>query len=151
MLTSRGKSILRGKKVSVTKRKPIGAYKAPVENVRLSNGKTLNIPESQIYRALEKMHENFSSQVALKGGSTLGGSLCDFVLWDRRLVLEFQGPFHNTDQGREKDFWRKLRREQAGFWVVYLKDKDLINLHRRLWEIMGAPSLASIQSGGYRV
>jgi len=149
--TKRGKSLLRRKRPSIYKRALIKPYKPPPERVRTPEGYLLNIPESQIYRALEKLKVNFSSQVKLKGGSRAGGSLLDFVLWDKRIVLEFQGFFHTTAEGKAKDFWRKVRREQAGFMVVYLYNNDLKNLHRRLTQIMGAPARASISSGGYRI
>ena len=152
LLTGAGKSYLRGKKTSVSKRSLMPVYKEPTPPNVMVNGKTLNIPESAIYRALEKMHVNFSSQVELGGGQgAIGGSMIDFVLWDRRLVLEFQGFAHKTAQGKAKDFTRRVRREQAGFMVVYLFDKDLINIHRRLAQIMGSPGAASIGSGGRRL
>jgi len=151
-LTSTGKSFLRGKKASVSKRSRMPVYKEPTPpNVRV-NGHTLNIPESKIYRALEKMHVNFSSQVELGGGQgAIGGSMIDFVLWDRRLIIGFQGFAHKTAQGKAKDFVRRVRREQAGFMVAYMYDRDLINIHRRLAQIMGSPGAASIGSGGYRL
>ena len=134
--SKKGTSILSRKKVSLSKRGLPGVYKPPPQNVRaLLNGRwqTLNIPESIIYRALEDMKVNFRPQVPLSGGWTKGGALCDFILDDYRINLEFQGPFHRA----EADFWRKVAREKNRFMVVYLYDRDLINIHKRLKEIMG--------------
>jgi hypothetical protein len=144
ILTGKGKDFLRGKRPGVSKRglPKVGQETPP--NIVLRTGETLNIPASAIYRALTKMHENFSAEVPLRGGRILGGALCDFVLWDRRLVIEYQGPFHDSAEGRLKDFYRRAVREQAHFMVAYLYERDLIHLHRRLTEIMVSPTLYAI-------
>ncbi len=146
VFTSRGKGILGGKKVSVSRRGISAIYQAPPEQVRLPTGQLLNIPESKIYRALEDLSEEFDAQVPLAGGRTLGGALCDFILPRRSLIIEFQGPFHSYAEGQERDFWRRVTREQAGFMVAYLFDHDLIHLHRRLAEILASPVIAAVMT-----
>jgi len=132
--TTRGRRLLSGKQPGLSRRGVLGVYKPPPEIVTVLVGgrwKTLNIPESAIYRALEDLRVNFRTQVAVAGGRSW--ALCDFILDDYRINLEFQGPFHNPAD----DFWRRVAREQAGFMVEYLYDRDLIRIHRRLQEIMG--------------
>lgn len=128
-----GKSALSGQKVSITKKGVSKVYQSPPEQITLEDGTKLNIPESKIYRALEKLKVNFSSQVPLHGGRVMGGALCDFILWDYRINLEYQGPFHEA----EADFWRKVAREKSRFIVEYLYERDLINIYKRLRQIMG--------------
>lgn len=130
-----GQSFLSGKRASVQKRGIRGLTGTVKEQFQpvMVDGKYLNIPESKIYRALEDLKVDFRAQVPIGGGRVLGGALCDFILYDYNINLEFQGPFHEA----EADFWRKVAREQAGFMVEYLYDTDLINIHRRLKEIMG--------------
>jgi very-short-patch-repair endonuclease len=141
-LSSTGKSFL-SSGFGVRKRGLKSVYKPPPDLVRLPTGQYLNIPESKVYRALEDLKINFSAQESFGGGRTLGGSLADFVLPDYQLVIEYQGPFHSTSEGSARDFWRRVAREQAGFMVAYLYEEDLINIHRRLKEILGAPATAS--------
>lgn len=146
ILSSTGRRFLAGARSGIQKRGLAALEKPPVELVRLPTGKMLNGPESQIYRALEDLNANFSAQEVMGGGTTLGGSLADFVLFDHNLILEYNGPFHDSTEGAERDFWRRVAREQAGFMVAYLYERDLVRLHRRLTEIMGAPAVAAAMS-----
>lgn len=142
--TRGGREFMVGAKASLTKRSIYGSADEPVELVTLSDGSILNIPESKIYRALEALKIDFDAQVSLGGGRALGGALADFIIPDSELVIEYQGPFHFTSEGKARDFWREVTRKQHGFQVAYIEEKDLIRLRKRLVEIIGAPSLAAM-------
>jgi very-short-patch-repair endonuclease len=143
VFTRSGREFLVSGKATVRKKALYKLYEQRIEQVRLNDGSILNIPESAIYRALEDLKITFDAQATLGGGRTLGGALCDFLLPMHNIIIEYQGPFHFTSEGQSRDFWRKLSREQYGYTVAYIYEKDLKRLHRRLIEIVGSPNLAS--------
>jgi len=99
----------------------------------------LNGPESRIYWALQELGIRFSVQTALLGGNILGGARAEFLLFDYGIDIEFNGPFHGTTEGRARDILRNLTVEKAGFRVIPLFDRDLLDLKRRILEIIGSP------------
>ena len=143
-ITPAGKEFLRGGRLSVTKR----GFGPPPEEifplVTLPTGETLNSWESEVYQALVDLNVNFDAQVRIGGSRVLGGGLVDFVLIDYNLALEIQGPFHDTVEGPERDFWRNVVRAQAGLMTVYIREDDFIDIHRALTLIMGAPMIAAV-------
>lgn len=147
VFTRGGREFMAGARASLKKRNIYGNVGQDVEQVRLNDGSLLNIPESMCYKALESLKVNFQAQVPLGGGRALGGALCDFVLPDHGIVIEYQGPFHFTNEGQSRDFWRVLARAQAGFYTVYIYEHDLKNLRKRMLEIIGSPSLAAVMAG----
>lgn len=140
-----GREFMASAKASLNKRSIYGATPdEPVELVKLDDGSVLNIPESKIYKALEALNVEFEAQVSLGGGRTLGGALADFIIPQAELVIEYQGPFHFSEEGKVRDFWREVARKRHGFEVAYVYEKDLLRLRKRLVEIIGASSLSSM-------
>lgn len=141
-----GTAFLSGSRTTVRKRGFGNVYVAPQKLAVLDNGKSLNGPESRIYFALEDLKIRFGAQEAIGGGTTLGGALADFILFDYSLILEYNGPFHGQADGIARDFWRKVAREEAGFMVAYLGERDLINIHRSITRIVGHRAILAVMS-----
>lgn len=110
----------------------------PVTPITLANGAKLNIPETIIYQALSGLGVTFEAQKSIAGGRTLGGGLIDFWLPQDKIVIEYQGPFHKTDEGRVRDFWREVARKKFGAArIEYIYEADLDRIHQRLRQIIG--------------
>jgi very-short-patch-repair endonuclease len=144
--TRSGTSFLSGNRASVRKRGFGSVYTAPRKLAVLDTGKTLNGPESDVFWALKDLKIRFGAQEPIDGATTLGGALADFILFDYSLIIEYQGPFHGQADGVARDFWRKVVREQAGFMVAYLFERDLVRLHRRITEIIGHRAIQAVMS-----
>lgn len=121
----------------------------PIEiEIVVVDGNPLNKPESFIYHALTLMDINFSAQVLIGTGRSLGGGNVDFLLPDYDIALEYQGYFHFSFEGEARDFLRQVTREMRGLEVVYLFERDLTDrlgnwersrLMGRIREIIGWP------------
>lgn len=125
---------------------------APVADERIVvDGHLINVPESKIYRALERMHIDFEAQVSLGPGNALGGASVDFLLYQHHIALEYQGPFHRTTEGVTRDFWRRVERKHSGLETVYLYERDLephSKLYDRIREVVGSPAISSVMTKG---
>jgi len=99
----------------------------------------LNDPESRIYNALRELQLNFSVQRGVLGGDVLGGARMDFLLFDYRIDLEYNGPFHDVTAGRAKDALRNLGITRMGYKVETVFERDLPRLKPRILEIIGRP------------
>ena len=99
----------------------------------------LNDPESRIYNALRELQLNFSVQRGVLGGDVLGGARMDFLLFDYRIDLEYNGPFHDVTSGRAKDALRNLGIARMGYRVETVFERDLPRLKPRILEIIGRP------------
>jgi len=110
------------------------------------DGKLLTIPESRIYRALEDLKIPFVAQLIIGEGRQLGGGIADFWLPAHGVILEYQGPFHQTDEGASRDFFRKATRMEFGAIVtIPLYEADLDRLHDRILELLGMPMVNSLR------
>lgn len=112
------------------------------------DGKKLNADEAEVYRALVTLKEDFEVQVPLGGGNVLGGLSCDFLLRGRGIDLEVHGFAHDTDKGRERDFWRNVAAAEHGLRRVAIYTNELGEGRTipRLLEIIGFPVTASVTS-----
>lgn len=144
--TRSAQEFLRGPKIAIRKR---GKGALPGTQDRgpyvTEEGDVLNIPASRIAWTLTDLHIAFEPEAKLGPARALGGGLVDFLIEDRKIALEYQGPFHETDEGGARDYFRRITREQAGYITVYIYEHDLYpNLHARLLELLGNPMSASI-------
>lgn len=110
-------------------------YRPPVQPIG-----QLNIPETEIYRALTELKLNFQTQVPLNGGNFLGGARADFILPDYRIVLDFKGPWHFTAYGTGRDLLKDLVYTESGLTRHTLNDDDMRRLKPRILEIIGRPT-----------
>jgi hypothetical protein len=99
----------------------------------------LNGPESEVYNALVELRVNFSAQASFLGGSVTGGARADFLLYDVRKVLLFDGPFHLTTYGLSRDILTDITYRSSGFEPVHMHTSDLANLKPYLLGVMGRP------------
>lgn len=137
-----GRTRLQGPRLfDVTARRPARWGRSAQEGVQpmvLANGARLNIPETIIYRALTGLGVLFEAQKSIAGGRQLGGGLIDFWLPQEKTVIEYQGPFHRSDTGVVRDFWREVARKQFGATrILYVYEADLERIHARLRELLG--------------
>jgi hypothetical protein len=144
-LTLKGAAFLTGGRSPVSPRGRIKPPRDPVVLVVLPNGVKLNEPESVIYYALEDLNIRFEAQVLIGQGKALGGGAVDFWLFDYGIDLDFLGPWHFSDVGRTRDFWRDVTRQQNQLRRVFLTEQDLPphqSIHRRILEIIGVAAVA---------
>jgi hypothetical protein len=147
LTTVKGRRFLRGPKLHVRKRglKPL----VPQDDTSLvfDNGHILNIPESKIFRALTELNIPFDAQVQVGPARELGSGLVDFWLPVHGVVIEFNGPFHNTDEGKARDFIRETVRYQRlpGIReIVYMGYGDLPRLKSRILELIGQSAIYGV-------
>jgi len=146
-LTRKGAAFLEGPRMSVTPRGRPKPPREPVQMVVLDNGVALNEPESVIYHALNDLNIRFEAQVLIGQGKALGGGAVDFWLLDYGIDLDYLGPWHFSDEGRARDFWRDVTRQQRGLRRVHLFENDLPphnSVHRRILEVIGSPHVAAV-------
>lgn len=75
--------------------------------------------EMRAYMALIKAGIQFDTQINFDGGTDLmGGMRADFVLWDRMVVIEILGPWHDVPAQTLKDDRKWDKRRQEG-WQVH--------------------------------
>ncbi len=99
----------------------------------------LNQPETMIYYALQELRINFTSQASMMGGNVLGGARADFLLPDYRVVINFNGPFHETSSGKGRDLLVDITYQAAGYRVEVLTDDDLSDLKGAILRHIGRP------------
>lgn len=100
----------------------------------------LNGPESEVFAALVELKVNFSAQASYYGGDQLGGARADFVLYDVRKVILYDGPFHATTYGLARDLLTDITYRSNGFEPVHMHVEDLANLKPYLLSVIGRPA-----------
>lgn len=105
----------------------------------LPNLPGMNGPESTVARALDDLKIRYIPQQNFLGGSILGGARSDFTLPDYHIVLLYNGPFHDTLEGRGRDLLVNQSYIAQGYKPVPIIDKDLPRIKPRLLEIIGRP------------
>lgn len=156
-LTDVGLRFLRGSRFDLGKKSFKGALPDPkVQIISLPSGAKLNEPESMIWWALTKLNIRFEPQYPLGPGRGLGGALLDFYLPDYQLDVDYFGPFHDSYEGRVKDFWRDATRQQYGITRVRMFEHELYtngkaDLRKCLWNVqkkVGAPVTVRADDNG---
>ena len=99
----------------------------------------LNGPESEVYWAATELKYNFRAQASYFGGSVLGGARADFVFYDQRKVLLFDGPFHLTTYGLGRDLLTDMTYRANGYEPVHMHTDDLANVKKYLLDNIGQP------------
>lgn len=99
----------------------------------------LNGPESEVYWAATELKYNFRAQASYYGGSVLGGARADFVFYDQRKVLLYDGPFHLTTYGLGRDTLTDITYRANGFEPVHMHESDLANVKQYLLDNIGQP------------
>ena len=99
----------------------------------------LNGPESIVYWAATELKYNFRAQASYFGGSVLGGARADFVFYDQRKVLLYDGPFHLTTYGLGRDLLTDMTYRANGFEPVHMHENDLPNVKQYLLDNIGQP------------
>lgn len=126
-LTPLGRRKLRGGKRGKGKGiSPRAFFHPPKEDVvpEIVNGHQLNKPETKFWRALQQYDPGeWETQVRIYGFDRIGQP--DFLNRRRRLVIELNGPFHDTAEGKAKDFVRLETRRQAGFNTLSIKATEV--------------------------
>ena len=83
----------------------------------------------------------------------LGRYWADFVCLRRRLVVEVDGPLHESDEAREHDAVRDAWLSAEGFAVLRFKDADVLSSGYWLGEVrealQGRPEFDYRQRGGF--
>lgn len=75
--------------------------------------------EARAYMILKRFGIPFSIQVNFDGGADVyGGQRADFVLYDRWVIIEILGPWHDQPDQQIKDARKWERRRQEGWTVV---------------------------------
>src|SRR5574341_247270 len=81
--------------------------------------------EVQIYLILKKNAIPFEIQVNFDGGSDVaGGERANFVLPDRRTIIEALGPWHDLPGQMLRDDRKWDRRRQEGWTVATIKEGE---------------------------
>jgi len=81
--------------------------------------------EAEVFMTLTRNGIPFQIQVNFDGGSSIeGGQRADFVLWDRRTIIEVLSVFHDTPGQRLKDERKWDRRRQEGWTVQTVRKGD---------------------------
>lgn len=137
-LTPAGRRRLRGPRRTLTPRglPRVPTFKEPPPYITDRN-EILNSWESTVAWALVDLGWSFTPLALLGTARTLGGAQIDFLLEDRGVALEVDGPFHESVEGQMKDFRRTLERELRGYRVVRVKFEDLDHIHQFLLENVG--------------
>jgi len=152
------REVLKGPRLDVRSR-TLETWRGPrhpivIEQV-VVDGILLNVPESLIYQALERLRLEFTAQPSLGLGNALGGARPDFILHEYNMVLGFHGPWHFTFEGKVRDFWREVMYQAFGLTSVFLVDEDLRDEHgqysigstmRRIMEVIGSPLTSSLMT-----
>lgn len=99
----------------------------------------LNQSETRVAQALQTLRVRFTVQQNFMGGGILGGARADFVLPDYRIVLNHDGPFHQTSAGKSRDLLVNASYAASGYRVVATTEADLPRLTERLRELIGVP------------
>lgn len=99
----------------------------------------MNQPETKIAYALNDLKIRYRPQSSFFGGSTLGGARADFDLFDYNIVLNYDGPFHGTTEGRARDAIVNQTYVANGKRPISLYERDLKRLKPRIMEIIGTP------------
>ena len=126
-------------KLSARARKVRVAYR-PLERPAVGVVPGLNGPESEIYWAATELKYNFAAQANYFGGSQLGGARADFVFFDQRKVLLFDGPFHLTTYGLGRDLLTDITYRSNGYEPVHMHTEDLVNVKKYLLDNIGQPA-----------
>lgn len=136
--TQRGRAFLRPKRPGIRKR-GLRGVEVPVVVPLMIRGQMLTIPETIIYHALTDLHIPFEAQLPLGGGRQLGGAIVDFWLPKHHVVVEFQGVFHDSAQGRAADFVRAVNRRRllGAIDIVEIFQRDIDHIHRVLKDKVG--------------
>lgn len=70
--------------------------------------------EKALEPAVARLGERYRAQWPFFGL----GLIADFVLLDRKIVIEVDGPSHSKPEQRMKDLWHTIQLERAGWAVV---------------------------------
>jgi very-short-patch-repair endonuclease len=82
----------------------------------------LTTPERRLWKALRTVHlegTHFRRQVPI------GGYIADFACHGLRLVVEVDGPLHDTPDAAERDAIRDRRLQAAGYRVLRFSTKQI--------------------------
>ena len=112
------------------------------------------LPERIVYRKLIEFHfmsgADFDFQSSLLGGRLeLGGIVADFMMERLGLVLQVQGPTHETHLRHMKDEEQEMILASMGYRVEYLDDDLIYNEHlfddrmRQLFAVHPGMSMSS--------
>jgi len=99
----------------------------------------MNQPETRIDYALNDLKVRHTAQLGFYGNTILGGARADFDLPDYGIVMNFQGVFHGTTEGRARDVIVNLSYTTSGRRLVFIYERDLKRLKPRILEIIGRP------------
>lgn len=99
----------------------------------------LNGPESEVYWAATELKYNFAAQANYFGGSQLGGARADFVFFDQRKVLLYDGPYHLTTYGLARDILTDITYRSNGYEPIHMHEEDLANVKQYLLRVVGDP------------
>ncbi len=81
--------------------------------------------EVRVYLILKKHNIPFETQVNFDGGSDVfGGQRADFVLPDRRTIIEVLGPWHDLPGQQLRDARKWDRRRQEGWTLATIQWND---------------------------
>lgn len=125
-------------RLSIRARKVRTRY-APGERPAVALVPGLNRPESEVYWAATELKYNFRAQASYFGGDVLGGARADFVFYDQRKVLLYDGPFHLTNYGLGRDLLTDMTYRANGFEPVHMHESDLVNVKQYLLDNIGTP------------
>lgn len=143
----RQRSLVGGPRANV-RRRGLRPERRPEPETITVDGHFLNVPETAIYRALVDLNIPFEPQVSIGGGRELGGGIADFYLPLHKVIIEYQGPFHNTTAGRARDFFREATRKSFGaLAIIPIYEGDLPNIRTRLLDLIGAPMSYAVARG----
>lgn len=87
--------------------------------------------ETRVTEALKKLKADFREQVPTRSGFVL-----DYVVQTPQgeIILEADGPTHQTPEGKKKDRFRDRVLKREGWGHIYHLDQDLILQPNRLCE-----------------
>lgn len=89
-----------------------------------------SLAEWAVFWALEQLHEEFDYQRAMDGGRlTLGGTVVDFFIPSRLLIIRVQGTYWHYERGElvvNSDSYIKNALESKGYTVIDIDDTDAL-------------------------
>lgn len=109
----------------------------PLDVPIIVGGQKLNRWEARVWKALLRRNEDWQAQAQIGGRNILGSAKPDFLSERRKIVIEVDGPFHNTIEGRAREFFREADRKNAGYDTLHIEQQDLAQIDSSLRRLLG--------------
>lgn len=86
---------------------------------------------SQLKLAMREWNVSFESQ-----GVVLCRFIGDFVCYDKRLVIEVDGPVHNRASVKRKDAFRESLLKASGYRILRFENKEVLTNCRKVLDVI---------------